>query len=238
MLKWLGGLIDSNEKELKRLQPIINRINELGPEFERLSDDELRAKTDDFKARLNAGSSLDELLPEAFAAVREAAKRTIGQRHFDVQLLGGIVLHQGKIAEMKTGEGKPWWLPSPFISTPLPVRGATWLPLTTTWLGETPTGWALSTMLWESALPAFTLSRPRMNIPPPAFTTPTFIRRLTSGSINNLILFRDLPFPVLPVLKRTHYTGDHGILEPPDTDQKPGNCLSKPVIDEFFHDIS
>ena len=106
MFKWLGGLGDSNEKELKRLQPGVNRINELEPEFERLSDDALRAKTDEFKARLNTGSSLDELLPEAFAAVREAAKRTIGQRHFNVQLMGGIVLHQGKIAEMRTGEGK------------------------------------------------------------------------------------------------------------------------------------
>ncbi len=106
MFKWLGGFIDSNEKELKRLQPAVDRINELEPEFEQLSDDELRAKTDEFKARLKAGSSLDELLPGAFAAVREAAKRTIGQRHFDVQLMGGIALHQGKIAEMKTGEGK------------------------------------------------------------------------------------------------------------------------------------
>jgi len=106
MFKWLDGLVDSNEKELKRLQPIVNRINELGPEFERLSDDALRARTDEFKSRLKAGSLLDELLPEAFAAVREAARRTINQRHFDVQLLGGIVLHQGKIAEMKTGEGK------------------------------------------------------------------------------------------------------------------------------------
>ena len=106
MLKWLGGLVDSNEKELKRLQPLINRINELEPEFEKLSNDELRAKTDEFKSRYKAGSLLDELLPEAFAAVREAARRTIGQRHFDVQLIGGIVLHQGKIAEMKTGEGK------------------------------------------------------------------------------------------------------------------------------------
>jgi len=107
MLKWLGSLfVDSNEKELKRLQPIVERINKLEPEFERLSDAELRAKTDEFKARLKAGSSIDELLPEAFAAVREAAKRTIGQRHFDVQLMGGIVLHQGRIAEMKTGEGK------------------------------------------------------------------------------------------------------------------------------------
>jgi preprotein translocase subunit SecA len=90
VLKWLGGLVDSNEKEVKRLQPTVNRINELEPEFEQLSDDELRAKTDNFKARLNAGSSLDELLPEAFAAVREAAKRSIGQRHFDVQLIGGV----------------------------------------------------------------------------------------------------------------------------------------------------
>ena len=106
MFKWVGGLIDSNEKELRRLQPLVDRINKLEPEFERLSDAELRAKTDEFKTRLEAGSSLDELLPEAFAAVREAAKRTIGQRHFDVQLMGGIVLHQGKIAEMKTGEGK------------------------------------------------------------------------------------------------------------------------------------
>jgi len=106
MFKWLGSLVDSNEQELKRLQPAVNQINELEPEFERLSDAELRARTDQFKSRLEAGSSLDELLPEAFAAVREAAKRTLGQRHFDVQLMGGVVLHQGKIAEMKTGEGK------------------------------------------------------------------------------------------------------------------------------------
>ncbi len=106
MFKWLGSLFDSNEKELKRFQPIVNRTNELEPDFERLSATELRAKTDEFKARLKSGSSPDQLLPEAFAAVREAAKRTLGQRHFDVQLMGGIVLHQGKIAEMKTGEGK------------------------------------------------------------------------------------------------------------------------------------
>ncbi|MBA7567956.1 Protein translocase subunit SecA [subsurface metagenome] len=106
MLKWLGSLTDSNEKELTRLQPIVNRINELEAEFKRLSDAELGAKTDEFKARFKDGSSLDQLLPEAFATVREVAKRTIGQRHFDVQLMGGIVLHQSKIAEMKTGEGK------------------------------------------------------------------------------------------------------------------------------------
>jgi preprotein translocase subunit SecA len=106
MFKWFSNLIDSNEKELRRLQPLVGDINELEPEFEKLSDAELRAKTDEFKARLADGETLDELLPEAYAAVREAAKRTIKQRHFDVQLMGGIVLHQGKIAEMKTGEGK------------------------------------------------------------------------------------------------------------------------------------
>ena len=106
MFKLLSGLIDSNEKELKRLQPLVARINSLEPEFEKLTDAELRAKTDEFKARLKDGESLGELMPEVYAAVREAAKRTIGQRHFDVQLMGGIVLHQGKIAEMKTGEGK------------------------------------------------------------------------------------------------------------------------------------
>ncbi len=106
MFKFFSGLTDSNEKQLKRLQPTVDQINELEPEFEKLSDDELRAKTGEFKARYEAGESLDELLPEAYAAVREAANRNIGQRHFDVQLMGGIVLHQGRIAEMKTGEGK------------------------------------------------------------------------------------------------------------------------------------
>ncbi len=106
MFKWLSNLIDSNEKELKRLQPLVDHVNSLEPDLEKLTDTELRAKTDEFKARLADGESLDEILPEAYAAVREAAKRTIRQRHFDVQLMGGIVLHQGKIAEMKTGEGK------------------------------------------------------------------------------------------------------------------------------------
>ena len=106
MFKLFSGLIDSNEKELKRAQPLVSQVNSLEPAFEKLSDAELRAKTDEFKAQLQEGTSLDEILPEAYAAVREAAKRTIKQRHFDVQLIGGIVLHQGKIAEMKTGEGK------------------------------------------------------------------------------------------------------------------------------------
>ena len=106
MFKLFGGSGDSNEKVIKRLQPLVDKINALEPDFKKLSDTELRAKTDEFKARLKDGATLDELMPEALAAVREAAWRTIGKRHYDVQLIGGIILHQGKIAEMKTGEGK------------------------------------------------------------------------------------------------------------------------------------
>ena len=107
MLKSLAKLVGgSDEKTAKKLEPIAEEINALEPDFETLSNQQLRAKTDEFKARLQQGQELDDLLPEAFAAVREAAKRTLGQRHFDVQLMGGYVLHQGKIAEMKTGEGK------------------------------------------------------------------------------------------------------------------------------------
>ena len=95
-----------SEKEVKRVQPLVKKINDLEPEMEKLSDKELRGKTDEFKGRLEKGETLDDLLPEAFAVVREAAKRVLGMRHFDVQLIGGIILHQGRIAEMKTGEGK------------------------------------------------------------------------------------------------------------------------------------
>ena len=97
---------DSDEKYLKTLWPQIEKINSLEKEDEGLSDDELKGKTSKFKDRLAQGETLNDLLVEAFALVREAAKRTLGQRHFDVQLLGGLVLHQGKITEMKTGEGK------------------------------------------------------------------------------------------------------------------------------------
>ena len=96
----------ANDRFIKKQYKIINRINALEPQTEKLSDDELRGKTAEFKNRLAAGETLDDLLPEAFAVVREAAKRTLGQRHYDVQLIGGIVLHKGMIAEMKTGEGK------------------------------------------------------------------------------------------------------------------------------------
>ncbi len=95
-----------NEREIKRIQPQVERINALEPAVQAMSDDELKAQTAKFKERIDQGESLNDLLPEAFAAVREASLRTLNMRHFDVQLIGGIVLHEGKIAEMKTGEGK------------------------------------------------------------------------------------------------------------------------------------
>jgi preprotein translocase subunit SecA len=121
---------DPTERENKRLRPLVERINALEPEFEQLSDDDLRAKTADFRERLAEAGEweaqkpiLDEILPEAFAMVREAAKRTIGQRHYDVQLIGGIVLHQGKIAEMRTGEGKTLVATLPTYLNALTGRG-------------------------------------------------------------------------------------------------------------------
>ena len=106
-MPWFSKILgDPNEKELKRIQPLVDEINELEPSVTALSDADLREQTNLLRGRFEGGESLDDLLPEAFATVREAARRTLGQRHFDVQLVGGVVLHEGKIAEMKTGEGK------------------------------------------------------------------------------------------------------------------------------------
>src|SRR5512147_1060618 len=96
----------ANERRIRSYQPRVAAINALEPEVAALSDEALKARTEDFKKQLADGKTLDDILVPAFATVREAAKRTIGQRHFDVQLIGGMILHEGKIAEMKTGEGK------------------------------------------------------------------------------------------------------------------------------------
>src|SRR5687768_18128328 len=95
-----------NERELKRLRPLVDQVNALEASIKPLSDEQLRAKTDEFRSRLAKGEKLDDLLPEAFAVVREAGRRVLNMRHFDVQLIGGLALHRGMIAEMKTGEGK------------------------------------------------------------------------------------------------------------------------------------
>src|SRR3990172_7305755 len=104
IVQMIGG--DKNKGEIEKYSEVVERINNLESQYEELGDVALSAKTDEFRRRLTQGETLDELLPEAFAAVREASKRTVGMRHFDVQLVGGIVLHHGKIAEMQTGEGK------------------------------------------------------------------------------------------------------------------------------------
>lgn len=124
MLGFVNKLFDSNDKQVKQLQPLVDKINALEPEFAALKDEDLAAKTAEFKQRYAEGASLDSLLPEAFANVREAAKRTINQRHFDVQLIGGIVLHGGKIAEMKTGEGKTLVATLPLYLNALAGKGA------------------------------------------------------------------------------------------------------------------
>ncbi|MFB3060607.1 MAG: preprotein translocase subunit SecA [Candidatus Binatia bacterium] len=112
-----------NDRELKRIQPLMERIRTLEPSFEKLTDAELTAKTDEYKMRLGDGATLDDLLPEAFAAVRESSRRTIGLRHFDVQMIGGVVLYEGKIAEMKTGEGKTLVATLPFYLNALEAKG-------------------------------------------------------------------------------------------------------------------
>src|SRR5687768_4497559 len=96
----------ANDRRIRGYQPRVDAINALEPELAKLTDEQLRARTDDFKKQLAEGKSLDDILVPAFATVREAGKRTLGQRHFDVQLMGGMILHEGGIAEMKTGEGK------------------------------------------------------------------------------------------------------------------------------------
>jgi len=133
----IGG--DPHKREVERLSVIVEQINELEPEYEQLSDAELRAKTREFKARIaqklegigeekerrqREQEALNEVLPEAFAAVREASKRNMGMRHYDVQLLGGIVLHEGKIAEMRTGEGKTLVATLPLYLNALLGKGA------------------------------------------------------------------------------------------------------------------
>ena len=107
MVKIVEKLLRAGEgRTLKRLQGVAAQVNAIEEDFEKLTDAELRAETDKFRERLADGETLDDILPEAFAAVREAAKRTLGKRHFDVQLMGGAALHLGNVSEMKTGEGK------------------------------------------------------------------------------------------------------------------------------------
>lgn len=114
----------ANAREIARLQPIVEKINAFEPKIQALSDEQLAAKTNEFREQYTQGKSLDDILPEAFAVVRETARRKLGQRHYDVQLMGGIVLHQGKIAEMKTGEGKTLTATLPLYLNAISGKGA------------------------------------------------------------------------------------------------------------------
>ena len=132
-----------SERELKRHKPTLNKILELRPEMQKLSDEEMRAKTSEFKERLSAGETLDDILPEAYALVREATKRTLGTEHYPCQILGGIILHEGRIAEMKTGEGKtqtcllPAYLNAVTVNEYLATRDAEWMGQVHRFLGLT-----------------------------------------------------------------------------------------------------
>ena len=120
-VRLLGG--DPNKREVDRISVLVDEINDLEAQFEALSDEELRGKSAEFRQRVAQGEDLDDLLAEAFASVREASKRTIGLRHYDVQLIGGAVLHQGRIAEMRTGEGKTLVATLPLYLNALTGRG-------------------------------------------------------------------------------------------------------------------
>jgi preprotein translocase subunit SecA len=122
-MKLFSRIFGDNDREVRKYAPFVDEINSLEPAMESLSDAELRARTDEFRTRLAGGESLDDLLTEAFAVVREAAKRRVGQRHYDVQLIGGVVLHEGKIAELKTGEGKTLTATLPLYLNALEGRG-------------------------------------------------------------------------------------------------------------------
>ena len=121
LLKKILG--DPNEREVKKLRSVIDKVNDLEASVEKLSDEQLKDRTDEFKEKLSSGAKLDDILPEAFATIREAAKRTIGQRHFDVQLIGGMILHRGQIAEMRTGEGKTLVATAPSYLNALEGKG-------------------------------------------------------------------------------------------------------------------
>lgn len=121
---FITKLFSGNEREIAKMRKIVEKINSFEPEYLKLSDEQLHGKTEEFRGRLAKGATLDDLLPEAFAAVREASRRTIGLRHFDVQMIGGLVLHQGRIAEMRTGEGKTLVATLPLYLNALEGKGA------------------------------------------------------------------------------------------------------------------
>ena len=138
----------ANNRFIKKQYKIVEQINALEDDFIKLSDEELKNKTLEFRSRLKEGETLDDILPEAFATVREAAKRTLGQRHYDVQLIGGIVLHKGMIAEMKTGEGKTLVATLAAYLNAIEQKGVHVVTVTITLPYAMPNGWDRFTVFW------------------------------------------------------------------------------------------
>ena len=197
MLKWLKGVIgESSEKKLEKLQPLVDRTNALEEEVAPLSDAEMRGKTDQFRQRLADGETLDDILPDAFAVVREMAKRRLGERHFDVQLLGGIVLHRGDCAEMKTGEGKTLVATLPLYLNGLEGKGAHLVTVNdylakrdTTWMGTIyhNLGLSVACLQHDSAYiydPGFNADNPSLRHLRPVPRREAYLADITYGTNN------------------------------------------------------
>jgi hypothetical protein len=192
MLKFIDKLLgDANKKQIKKLWPIVNKINQIEERYQQeiQSDEDIKTKTAEFKARIAGGESLDKLLPEAFALVKNACRRLQGREFelqknfenkeegtqkytwnmvpFDVQLLGGIILHQGKIAEMKTGEGKTLVSTAPLYLNALKGEGAFWLLLMNIWHKEIPNGWECFIASSASKLASISIKRIEIKKNPP-----------------------------------------------------------------------
>ena len=138
----------ANDRYVAKLGKIVETINGFEPTISAMTDEELRGQTELFRQRLADGTKLDDLIPEAFATVREAAQRTLGQRHYDVQMIGGIALHRGEIAEMRTGEGKTLVATLATYLNALPGKASMLSPSTITWPSAMPIGWARSIRSW------------------------------------------------------------------------------------------
>ena len=150
VMKMLFG--NYSKRELKRIQPICDQVLALEDKYKAMSDSELQAQTPALKERLAKGETLDDILPDAFAACREASARVLGMRHFPVQIIGGIALHQGRISEMRTGEGKTLVATLPSYLNALTGKVFTLLPSMIIWQNVTLNGWVKFIALWDSPL--------------------------------------------------------------------------------------
>ena len=149
MFDFLKNLLKtSNDSQIRKLQKTVDQINALEGQTKQLTDDQMRQKIADLRKRAQGGEDLDALLPETYALVREAGVRVLNQRAFDVQLIGAIVLHQGRIAEMRTGEGKTLTATFPAVLNALPGKGVHVVTVNDTWPSSRASGWARCTASW------------------------------------------------------------------------------------------